>query len=270
MASVPQNPALPLFYKDLIPLNSQQHANWKTRSTDKATWLAGINSVPLTVEEFPQAQRNFPIIFTAGENPIPLVLMGMNEGTNVFVDEDGTVNTPVYIPAYVRRYPFMLAKLRPDSDELSLCVDPSSDLVGEIEEGERLFNDEGQASEATTNMLKFCEDFEIAGNKTAQFMAELEKHKLLMDGELNIDVGAAQPFNYRGFQMVDENKLREVRGDVLRQWNQNGLLGLIYAHLFSLELVRDIFGRQASQGKVPNFTPPAAPVPGDVADDVNA
>lgn len=257
MASAPQNPALPLFYKDLIPLNSQQHANWKTRATDKATWLAGINSVPLTVEEFAQAQRNFPIVFTSGENPIPIVLMGMNEGVNVFVDEDGSVNTPIYVPAYARRYPFMLAKLRQDSDELSLCVDPTSDLVGEIEDGQPLFDGE-QPTEATTNMLKFCENFEIAGTKTAQFMAELQKHKLLMDGELNIEVGGPQPFNYRGFQMVDENKLREVRGDVLRQWNQSGLLPLVYAHLFSLELVRDIFNRQAIQGKVPNFTLPTA------------
>ena len=125
MATAPQNPALPLFYKDLIPLNSQQHANWKTRSTDKATWLVGVNSIPLTVEEFPQAQRNFPIIFTSGDNPIPLALMGMNEGINVFVDEDGTLNTPVYVPAYARRYPFMLAKLRPEAEELSQRATPS-------------------------------------------------------------------------------------------------------------------------------------------------
>lgn len=256
MASAPQDPALPLFYKDLIPLNSQQHAGWKTRPTDKASWVAGINSVPLTVEEFPQAQRDFPIIFTAGESPIPLVLMGMNEGANVFFDDEGTMTERVYVPAYVRRYPFMLAKLRPDSDELSLCVDPTSDLVGEIDEGERLFTDDGQPTDATTNMLKFCENFEIAGTKTAQFMAELQKHKLLMEGELNIDTGGGQPFTYRGFQMVDETKLREVRGDVLRQWNQSGLLPLIYAHLFSLELVRDIFNRQALQGKVPNLPAP--------------
>ncbi len=250
MATAPQNPALPLFYKDLIPLNSQQHANWKTRSTDKATWLVGVNSIPLTVEEFPQAQRNFPIIFTSGDNPIPLALMGMNEGINVFVDEDGTLNTQVYVPAYARRYPFMLAKLRPEAEELSLCVDPSSDLVGEIEEGEPLFSG-SEPTDTTKNMLKFCENFEVAGNKTANFMAELKKHDLLMDGELNIDTGNNQPFNYRGFQMIDENKLREVRGDVLRQWNQNGMLPLIYAHLFSLELVRDIFGRQMAQGKMP-------------------
>ncbi|MCJ2177071.1 SapC family protein [Novosphingobium album (ex Hu et al. 2023)] len=250
MATAPQNPALPLFYKDLIPLNSQQHANWKTRGTDKATWLVGVNSIPLTVEEFPQAQRNFPIIFTSGENPIPLALMGMNEGINVFVDEDGTLNTPVYVPAYARRYPYMLAKLRPDSEELSLCVDPTSDLIGEFEDGQPLF-ESAEPTEATKNMLKFCENFEIAGTKTGNFMNELKKHDLLMDGELNIDTGDGKPFNYRGFQMIDETKLRDVRGDVLRQWNQNGLLPLIYAHLFSLELVRDIFGRQMAQGKMP-------------------
>ena len=256
MASAPQNPNLPLFYQDLIPLNTQEHSAWKTRATDKATWLVGVNSIPLTVEEFPQAQRNFPIIFTAGDDPVPLALMGMNEGVNVFVDEDGTLNTPVYVPAYVRRYPFMLARLRPDSDELSLCVDPTSDLVGEQEEGEPLFNGT-EPTEATQNLLKFCENFEIAGSKTANFMAELKKHNLLMDGELNIDTGDGRPFNYRGFQMVDESKLREVRGDVLRQWNQNGMLAIIYAHLFSLELVRDIFGRQMAQGKVPVPVPAA-------------
>lgn len=249
MASAP-NPALPLFYKDLIPLSSQQHATYKTRATDKATWLAGVNSVPLTVEEFPQAQRNFPIIFTSGNDPVPLALMGMNEGVNVYVDDDGTVNTPIYMPAYARRYPFMLAKLRPDSEELSLCFDPTSDLIGEIEDGQPLFEG-NDPSEATKGMLKFCENFEIAGNKTASFIAELKKHDLLMDGELNIDMGNGQPYNYRGFQMVNEEKLRDLRGDILRQWNQNGMLALIYAHLFSLELVREIFGRQVSQGKGP-------------------
>lgn len=255
MASAPQNVSLPLFYNDLVLLSSQEHADWKSRATDKATWLAGVNTVPLTVEEFPLAQRHFPIVFSADDNPFPIALMGMNEGINVFVDEDGTVNSPIYLPAYVRRYPFLLAKVRPDSDELSLCVDPTSELVGEIEDGERLF-DGTEPSESCKNTLQFCEQFEIAGQKTANFMAELTKHNLLMDGELNIDVGSGQPFNYRGFRMVDENKLREVRGDVLRGWNQSGLLALIYAHLFSLDLVRDIFGRQVAQGKGPSVPQP--------------
>lgn len=255
MASAPQNVALPLFYNDLVLLSSQEHSGWKSRGTDKATWLAGNNTVPLTVEEFPLAQRNYPIVFSAGENPFPMGLMGMNEGVNVFVEDDGNVPAPVYIPAYVRRYPFLLARIQPDSEELSLCVDPTSNLVGEFDDGDPLFVD-GAPSESCKNTLQFCEQFEIAGQKTASFMNELVKHNLLMDGELNIDVGNGQPFNYRGFQMVDENKLRDMRGDILRTWNQNGMLALIYAHLFSLDLVRDIFGRQVAQGKGPAIPQP--------------
>src|SRR3546814_3285583 len=89
MATAPQTPQLPVFYKDLIPLNSRDHATWHSRKTDKATWLANQHAVPLTVEEFAQAQRHFPIIFSAGSDPVPLALMGMNEGINVFADEDG-------------------------------------------------------------------------------------------------------------------------------------------------------------------------------------
>ena len=255
MASAPQAAELPLFYKDLVPLNSRDHATWKSRSTDKAPWLAGQHAIPLTVEEFPQAQRHFPIIFSSGDNPVPLALMGLNEGVNVFFDDEGTLTGPAYIPAYARRYPFMLAKLNPEATDLSLCFDPSTDLIGAFDDGLALF-DGDQPSESCKATLDFCEQFEQAGQRSGNFIEELKKHNLLMEGEVAIQQeGNDQPFVYRGFQMVDETKLREVRGDVLRTWNQNGLLALIYAHLFSLELMREIFGRQVQLGKGPVVQP---------------
>ena len=255
MASVPQTASLPIFYNDLAPLNRQDHAGWHSRPTDKAPWLANQHAVPLTVEEFPLAQRYVPIVFSGGDEPVPLALMGMNEGVNVFFDDEGTMSTQVYVPAYARRYPFLLAKLQPDSDDLSLCFDPTSGLVGEFDEGQPLFEGD-EPSETTKSTLQFCEQFEMAGQKTSAFMAELKKHDLLMDGELSLQVdGQEQPFIYRGFRMVNEEKLREMRGDVLRTWNQSGLLPLIYAHLFSLELVREIFGRQVDLGKGPIASP---------------
>lgn len=255
MATAPQSAFLPLFYNELVPLNKQQHGKWRSRATNKANWLAGQHAVPLTVEEFPMAQRNFPIVFTTGDNPVPLALMGLNERINVFVEDDGTVVDQIYMPAYVRRYPFMLARMQPESEDLTLCFDPTTDLLGEFEEGAPLFNGE-EPSDSCKATLAFCEQFEIAGQKTASFLAELKQHDLLMDGELTIQLdGMEQPFTYRGFQMVNEKKLREVRGDVLRKWNQNGLLPLIYAHLFSLELAREIFIRQVQQGKGPMSIP---------------
>ena len=83
-------------------------------------------------------------------------------------------------------------------------------------------------------------------------MGELVKSGLLMDGEVAIQPeGSEQPFVYRGFQMIDEEKLRVMRGDELRKMNQNGMLPLLFAHLFSLAQIRDIFGRQVAQGKGP-------------------
>ena len=107
-------------------------------------------------------------------------------------------------------------------------------------------------------MLKFCEDFEQAAARTGQFMKDLAELDLLMDGEVSIQVpGSEQPFLYRGFRMVNEEKLRDLRGDQLRKINQNGMLPLIYAHLFSLQLMRDIFDAQVAQGKGPVAPPPA-------------
>jgi hypothetical protein len=251
MASAPQQ-SLPLFYKELEPLSSQTHADFGIRPVDAAPFVVNTHAVPLTVEEFPAAQRSFPIVFSVGDEPVPLGLFGLNEGTNVFFDDSGKlIDNNFYVPAYIRRYPYLLARLRPDSDELSLCFDPTSETIGKFDEGELLFNGE-EPSETTKSILAFNEQFEQAGQRTALFVKDLQEMGLLIDGEVTIQPdGAAQPFVYRGFMMVDENKLNELRGDQLRKIVQNGMLPLIYAHLFSLALMREVFGRQMDAGKVP-------------------
>jgi len=257
MATAP-NFGLPLFYNQLEPLSSSAHGAWKARRMESAPFLAQTHAVPLTVEEFALAQRHFPIVFSVGDNPVPLALMGLNEGVNVFVDDEGKLTSEVYVPAYVRRYPFMLARLRPEVDELSLCFDPTADAIGAFEEGEALFED-NQPSETTKQILGFCENFEQAGMQTGAFMKELADNKLLIDGEVSIQPdGSAQPFVYRGFQMISEDALKNLRGDVARKMIQSGLLPLVYAHLFSLSLIRDVFARQMQLGKVP--TPMLQPV----------
>jgi len=249
----PTQQQLPLLYSALEPLSSNIHGKMKIRSVDKAPVVAATHAIPATVDEFPLLARHYPIIFAIGDQPVPLALMGLTEGVNAFLDENGKpLAEDLYVPAYVRRYPFLLARLRPDSDELSLCFDPTVGAIGDFEDGERLFDEDGQPSNATKAILEFCEQFETAGQRTAAFVEDLKKSGLLMDGEVAIQPeGASQPFIYRGFQMVDEEKLRELRGDELRKFNQSGLLPLIYAHLFSLSQIRDLFARQVKQGKGP-------------------
>lgn len=257
MASAP-NANLPIFYNDLVPLNSNDHAGFRVKPADAAPFLRNQHAVPLTVDEFVVAQRFVPIIFSAGDEPVPLALMGLNEGVNTFLDDEGKLRGPAYVPAYVRRYPWMLAKLRPDSDELSLCFDPTSETVGAFEDGDSLIEGK-EPTELTKNILKFCEDFEQAAQRTNQFMKDLKELDLIMDGEVSIQMpDNNNPFVYRGFGMVNEEKLRDLRGDQLRKINQNGMLPLIHAHLFSLQLMREIFQQQIEQGKMPSVPVPEA------------
>ena len=252
MASAPR-PELPFLYKDLVPLNAEQHKNFRVRPIDSAPFLVGEHAVPLTVDEFASCQRFMPIVFSAGENPVPLALMGLNEGINTMVDTDGKLRrTDGYVPAYIRRYPWMLARLDPNSEELSLCFDPTVSNVGEFEEGDRLINDDGTPSDMTKEILSFTEQFEQSARRTNQFMVDLLETGLLMEGELSIQVPNSEtPFVYRGFQMVNEDKLRDLRGDQLRKMNQNGMLALLHAHLFSLQGMRELFVKQQELGVGP-------------------
>jgi hypothetical protein len=261
MATEAPTETLPLLYHALEPLSSTVHGKMKLRIVEKAPEIAKTHAIPATVDEFTLLARHYPIIFAIGDNPVPLALMGLTEGVNAFMDENGrALDKNLYVPAYIRRYPFLLARLRADSDELSLCFDPTIEAIGDFEEGEPLFEDDGQPSRTTKAILEFCEQFETAGQRTAAFVEDLQKSGLLMDGEVAIQPeGASQPFVYRGFRMVDEEKLRDLRGDELRKFNQSGLLPLIYAHLFSLSQIRELFSRQVELGKGPIAIPQREP-----------
>jgi hypothetical protein len=240
MASQP-TAQLPLFYENLIPLTSELHADHGVVERKDLAFARATHAVPITVDEFVMAQRHYPIVFSDGADAVPLALVGLRDGENLFVDQDGKWADNAYIPAYIRRHPFMLARLTPDAQVLSLVFDDKAGLVSPDAEN-KLFDAEKQPSETTKNILAFCEQFEQAVARTKSFMDELAKLGLLMDGQAQIqNVGMEQPATFAGFRMVDEQKLQNLRGDQARKMVQNGMLGLVYAHLFSLSQMRNLF-----------------------------
>jgi hypothetical protein len=249
MASTPANAetTLPLFYGSLVPLSSQLHPKHGLKPRGDFGYTRAAHAIPITVDEFAMAQRHYPIIFSVGENPTPLALVGLQEGKNLYLGADDQWEPGHYIPAFVRRYPFLLAKLFPDATELSLCFDETSGMLA-ADVGEPMFNGTEQ-TQTTTQILDFCEQFEQAVMRTRSFMDEIVKLGLLMDGEVTIQrEGLPQPAVYRGFQMVAEDRLQNLRGDQARKLVQSGLLGLCYAHLFSLALISPLFEKQFAAG----------------------
>jgi hypothetical protein len=241
---------LPLFYNSLVPLSSQFHPNHGLKPRDSFEFARNTHAIPVTVDEFAIVQRHYPIVFGLGDNPAPLALVGLNEGQNLYVGADGIWQPGAYIPAFVRRYPFMLAKLREDAQELSLCFDDTSGQVTADAE-DKLF-DGAEPTEATKSILGFCEQFEQAVARTRGFMDELAKLDLLIDGEVTIQQpGMPDPAVYRGFRMVAEEKLQNIRGDQARKMVQNGMMGLIYAHLFGLAQIGGLYEKQTGAANAP-------------------
>lgn len=241
MATNPQAAQqLPPLYNSIMPLSSSTHAGLGMKPREDLRNTAGFHAIPITVDEFQMAQRHYPIVFSTGEASAPLALVGLSEGQNAFLTSDGKWRDGFYIPAYIRRYPFILARLRPDSEELTLCFDDSCPDFAE-DAGEALFKD-GETTQITKNILAFCEQYEQSMARTKAFVDDLVKGDFLMEGEVSIQqAGMEQPAVYRGFKMVSEDKIRDLRGDQARKLIQNGMLPLIYAHLLSLSLIREVY-----------------------------
>ena len=99
---------LPLFYKDVVPLNKDTHADLSVEAAKDYSHVSDTNSIYIAAVEFPRANREYPIVFAkVGEIPFPVALLGAKKNFNAYIQEDGRWNAK-YIPAYVRRYPFIL------------------------------------------------------------------------------------------------------------------------------------------------------------------
>jgi len=234
-------PTLPQFYRTVTPLMSQLHQSLVFQDEEKPNYRHAADSpaIVLTTDEFIPAQADYPIVFSSGDNPMPVVLTGMPGGRNRHVDQAGEWHADRYVPAYARRYPFLLAKLDDQATDLTLCFDSESDRFFEGAEGNLFAGDE--PTERARSILSFCEQFEAAIRRTEAFVAELRDLDLLIEAEASAPGEDGTPRILRGFQMVSEDKLKALRGDQYRKLVQSGALALIFAHLFSLRRIGTLF-----------------------------
>jgi hypothetical protein len=243
----PTPSATPLFYGNVTPLSSQHHAGHGFNEAADASFARSSNVIPVTSDEFGEAHRDYPIVFGIGDSAVPLVLVGLREGSNIFIGEEGRWEVGRYVPAYVRRYPFMLARLTAATEQLTLCYDDHAGLITP-EADEKLFAAD-EPSAVTQRIMAFCEQFEQAAQRTRAFVAALERLELLIEGEASIQRrDLSRPAVFRGFQIVNEKKLQELQPAQTHELVRSGGMRLIYAHLLSLGLLPQLFERQFGAG----------------------
>ena len=242
-----------LFYDQPEPLSVEMHGALGVEPVDQPYAFVGkTNIVPLTVTEFAPAALSYPVIFV-GDNKQPVAVMGLRDGENLFVGDKGDLRADAYIPAYVRRYPFVFAN--DDAQKrMVLCIDRKAPF---IKDGgaQPLFVD-GQPAPYVQQALEFCNNFETERQRTDNFVKLLQELDLLETRETtfsprNPDGTAAPVQKIAEYFAISEDKLKALPLEKLAELRDNGALGQIYAHLVSLlgwdRLIAMAFDRAARQ-----------------------
>ncbi|MDJ0948018.1 MAG: SapC family protein [Alphaproteobacteria bacterium] len=222
---------LPLFYKQPEPLSPERHGAKSLRPLESYGIAANTNALPLNAVEFPLAARHYPIVFTQADPAMPVAVVGLRTDQNLFVSaSDGSWADNAYIPAYVRRYPFIFMD-GPDDGQYILCVDETSELL--VDGEERPLFDGEKPSDVADNALKFCSSFHRQYTLTQAFAQGLAEKDLLMPNQAKVKLPSGEELGLGGFRIVDENKFNGLADEVFLDWRKKGWIGLIYAHFFS-------------------------------------
>jgi hypothetical protein len=226
-----------LFYSKPEPLSPELHGKLGVKRMDGPFAFAKEgHAVPLTVGEFPLAAVTGPIIFV-GDEKLPIAVMGLNAGDNMFVRPDGLFDPGVYIPAYIRRYPFVFANDEAGK-QMVLCVDRNAKFI--VSGGDMPFFDaKGEPSDYTKGCIEFCNNFEVERQRTMGFVQLLKDLDLFETKTANFtptnpDGTAGEPQKIAEYFGVSEDKLNKLPNEKFIELRDNGALGQIYAHLLSL------------------------------------
>lgn len=230
---------MPLFYRRPVPLSAQRHAEWRLKPGDLG-FAAQASAVPVLADEFAAASRCYPLLFSA-EDAMPLVLLGL-ERRNLFV-EDGEWEKDRYIPAYVRRYPFVFVSTT-EPDGFALAVDADSGRIAESgSEGVALF-EAGEPAGIAKQALEFCGRFTGEHRATQAFCAELRSRGLLVKRDAGATLANGRRLQVSGFEVVDPERFGALPEDIVVGWHRKGWLGLVHFHLASLARFADLLSRQ--------------------------
>ncbi|MDE2334837.1 MAG: SapC family protein [Rhodospirillales bacterium] len=248
---MPSRPTLPLFFRSMEPIAPERHGGLRLDRQSGYAFAAPSPTLPLGLGEFESASRHYPILFSAGAAPTPVVLMGLAETGNLFILPDGAWRPDAYIPAYLRAYPFVHVEDRGRNTSF-VGIDATASCL-HTGKGAALFED-GRPSAALIEAINFCNAVRDNLAAAAAFGRAMEAAGLLREEEATIRYTGGGSGHVRGFKVLQAERLDAVDDETFLDWRRRGWIGPIYAHLNSA-------GRWARLMELAARQPQAAAVP---------
>jgi len=250
-----------LIYGQVEAVNKQRHQDWSIKAGRDFNFAKAVNSVPLMAVEFPSAAADYSIVFAgSGDDLLPVVVMGIREDENLYIDSAGAWNVD-YVPAFIRRYPFVFASTD-EGDTLTLCVDENYEGCNQEGRGERLFDADGERTQYLGKVLDFLQDYQQHFARTQAFCKQLNTLGLFEDMGAKFTLAGGEERTLSGFKVINREKLKALSAEDLQSLFNNDGLELVYLHLQSMQNLNKVLKHLPENAVAPE---PAASdlLPGD-------
>lgn len=237
---------VPWGYDEIVPLQKQHKVLLSGGGTP--AFCRATNGLQLSFAEFVVAARDYPIVFAAaGEGNVgyvPVIVLGLADRSNLFVNAGGDWDPACYLPAYVRRYPFCISKVydaegKPGSERI-VCVAKTYLDPG----GVALFDAEGKPGAQWQVIERLLTEYESDLDRTAEMCAALQRLDIFIPFSMEVTENGRKATRLKDMFRVDEAKLSELKPAAHKALVTKGFMGRIYAHLHSLENFSRLYRRE--------------------------
>ena len=241
----------PYGYQEVVPLTKEHRvvlpADGKLPPVFRTMLV-----IPLSYTEISLASHDYPLVFVSGDqgkSAVMMAVVGLEQQQNLFVTPDLTWDPQVYVPAYVRRYPFCMTRVNvsgAEQPERIACVEKRAISA----KGDALYDGKGEPMPVWENMRKLLFEFEADLARTEAMCKIIIDLGLLEPFNMQAKPNTGEPFTLSGMHRIVEQKINELSSDKLKEWVQNGVLPRIYAHLMSMSNFTRLLARREHQPKL--------------------
>ncbi len=226
-----QMSGMPIFYEKPEILDSERHKELGLIESASFLFAASSNAIPVNASEFPAAARDYPIVFIGDQEVNSVAIVGLRKGENLMVDTEEKWAQGTYIPAYVRRYPFIFVR-QDGGTQYALCIDRASNRIGS--NADRMFFDDSKLTELSEKAMEFCTLFQRHFLATEVVVKQLIDFDLLVTHQVQFSLANDSILTLKDFKVIDESRLNELGEADFISLRKTGALGAIYSHLISL------------------------------------
>lgn len=227
-------------FKNISPINFEVNKNTRIKPITNFDFASKLHIASVMVHEFAKVAPIYPVVFLedkAQDQFRPVALLGLQEGENLFVDGDKWQAS--YIPAIIRRYPFVLAGSE-GSDRFTICLDKDSEFVNE-EDGLPLFDENGKPSESLERVKTYLQELQQMEMFTAEFVKYLAEKNLFTPLNMKLRIGK-EVKNMTGAYIINEERLNSLSDETFLELRSKRYLAVIYSHLASLGQMERLVG----------------------------